>query len=78
MRRLRFAVVLLLACGADRAEACHRFSTWRYPWPQRCDAPKAEPKPTASVPAMKPEPGWGEDELRIMAIEKLKILLNSR
>jgi hypothetical protein len=28
---------LLLSLGATDAEACHRFSRWYYPYPQRCD-----------------------------------------
>jgi len=27
----------LLSLGATNAEACHRFSRWYYPYPQRCD-----------------------------------------
>jgi hypothetical protein len=32
MIRLTLALVLL----ATPAEACHRFSVWKYPYPQRC------------------------------------------
>jgi hypothetical protein len=30
--------LLCLSCTllATPAEACHRFSVWKYPWPQRC------------------------------------------
>jgi hypothetical protein len=51
MLKLTFALVLL----ATPADACHRFSVWRYPYPQRCGlrvvqleappAPAPEPKP---------------------------------
>jgi len=37
-KSLKLALVLSLAMDAPAA-ACHRFHVWRYPWPQRCDAP---------------------------------------
>jgi hypothetical protein len=38
-KSLKLALVLSLAMDAPAA-ACHRFHVWRYPWPQRCDAPR--------------------------------------
>ena len=40
LKSLKLALVLLLAMDAPAA-ACHRFHVWRYPWPQRCDAPRS-------------------------------------
>jgi hypothetical protein len=39
LKSLVLALVLSLAMDAPAA-ACHRFHVWRYPWPQRCDAPR--------------------------------------
>jgi hypothetical protein len=36
MTRLMLTAALLIAIGASPAEACHRFSVWKYPWPQQC------------------------------------------
>ena len=54
LKSLKLALVLSLAMNAPAA-ACHRFHVWRYPWPQRCDAPRPirvamvriAPRPTA-------------------------------
>jgi hypothetical protein len=36
---MRIALALaLLAAMTTEAAACHRFSVWRYPWPQSCGA----------------------------------------
>jgi hypothetical protein len=35
MSRVALAVVFMLASPADAA-ACHHYSRWFYPWPQRC------------------------------------------
>ena len=40
LKSLKLALVLSLAMDAP-AVACHRFHVWRYPWPQRCDAPRS-------------------------------------
>ena len=36
LKGIALAAALLAAMTTDAA-ACHRFSVWRYPWPQRCD-----------------------------------------
>lgn len=35
--RTGLVLVFLISMGATNAEACHRFSRWYYPFPQRCD-----------------------------------------
>lgn len=63
MKRLTLIVLLL---APTPAEACHRFSVWKYPYPQRCAVapdrtwfveltlpeadPKPEPKPDIDIP----------------------------
>jgi hypothetical protein len=85
---MRLALALALTLAADPAAACHRFSVWRYPTPQRCPvrlAQEARPRPSAHfraevAPAREesrpapPEP-IDEDAARAKAIEKLKSLL---
>jgi hypothetical protein len=46
---MRLALALALTLAADPAAACHRFSVWRYPTPQRCGlrlAQEAHPRPS--------------------------------
>lgn len=38
MKAIGLALALIVAGGASPAEACHRFSVWKYPWPQQCAA----------------------------------------
>lgn len=33
---MRWIVVALAMTVSQPALACHRFSVWKYPWPQRC------------------------------------------
>jgi hypothetical protein len=40
----RLVIAALLIAAADPALACHRFSVWHFPWPQRCSV-VAEPRP---------------------------------
>jgi hypothetical protein len=35
MRRLAYVALILASTPVDAA-ACHRYSRWYYPWPQRC------------------------------------------
>lgn len=47
---MSLAVALLFA-GTANAAACHRFSRWHYPWPQRCgDAHHTYARPAAFNP----------------------------
>ena len=31
-------IIALLGVAQPAHAACHKFSVWRYPWPQRCEA----------------------------------------
>lgn len=55
---LRLTIVLVLLASPVQAEACHRFSVWKYPFPQRCRVAQVqldhdwfvEFKPEADIP----------------------------
>jgi len=49
------AVVVVGLVSASEANACHRFSIWRYPWPQRCmvDYSKFVPLLLAEIKALR-------------------------
>lgn len=74
------ALTLMLA--AEPASACHRFSRWYYPWPQRCSAPRIirvsmrEIEPQPAAPALPPASIEPVDDFisqaRFDAIERLK------
>ena len=48
------AAPLLLLTLVEPASACHRFSRWYYPWPQRCNVDLVLP-PASSAKAPQPE-----------------------
>jgi hypothetical protein len=54
MKAVVIAAGLLLI--ASPASACHRFSRWSYPWPQRCSAAPAQRPPLVRVAAREIEP----------------------
>jgi hypothetical protein len=68
-----------LAIGSAEAAACHHFSRWHYPWPQRCGAAASRPATAEdrswyveiTVPPKLPKP---EDE-RERGIDQLKDML---
>jgi hypothetical protein len=74
----------LFAAASPPAYACHRFSRWYYPWPQRCSverAPRFIRVSTREVEPAAPRPPEREtvpildtpaDLERAAAIEKLK------
>lgn len=49
-RRVVCLLLAVLAGGASarEAQACHRFSVWKYPYPQRCSV-RAQPRAEAPV-----------------------------
>ena len=63
MRAALFALAIMLT--ATNAQACHRYQTWRYPFPQRCGGmvrlhfskatASLAPLPRSSVSYLKPE-----------------------
>jgi len=58
----------MFICTADPAHACHRFHTWRFPFPQRCDVRLFRPSPA-------PAPIFDEQAARAKAVEALKLEL---
>ena len=85
---MRLALAIALTLAADPAAACHRFSVWRYPTPQRCAvrlAQEARLRPSAQLrgeiaPAPKegrpaPPASIDEDAERAKAVERLKAML---
>jgi hypothetical protein len=88
--RTLLAAALLVAFGADPAQACHRFSVWKYPQPQRCKVTHValqavSPADLRHLPAPAPwivdeshSPGLtpdDEDAARARALEALKAML---
>jgi len=67
----RLAGLALITLITTPAEACHRFHTWKYPWPQQCgSANRFIIK--AAVPVAPPPPPLDE---RQAAINKLKEMM---
>jgi hypothetical protein len=63
IRLMRLVVApLLLLTLVEPASACHRFSRWHYPWPQRCKvdavlpptAPETVPQSEIPLPDLTP------------------------
>jgi hypothetical protein len=50
----RVPAPLLALTPVEPASACHRFSRWYYPWPQRCNVDVVLP-PASSAKAPQPE-----------------------
>jgi hypothetical protein len=53
----------LLSLGATNAEACHRFSRWYYPYPQRCDTRSLRHDLVYRVTSDPPVPTPREDDV---------------
>jgi hypothetical protein len=72
---MRLALALALTLAADPAVACHRFSVWRFPYPQRCGV--AHVQRVASLLQATPplKPVLDEDAARAQAIKTLKLIL---
>lgn len=54
---MKTLTALALLALTQPAEACHRFSVWRYPYPQRCGVARVERVvaiPAAIMPPMRP------------------------
>ena len=43
------ATVLLIGATLQPAQACHKFTRWNFPWPQRCGAPVKHERQTRLV-----------------------------
>jgi hypothetical protein len=75
------AATILISDGPSTA-ACHHFSVWHFPWPQRCTTESKgnfihEPNPPTSVPAPPPKPTPDEEWQRQQAIEKTQGTIES-
>jgi hypothetical protein len=73
----RAALILVFTLATNNpALACHRYSTWWYPWPQSC---KSTPARLAEAPAPPAPPARAivtdEESERVQAIEALKVEL---
>jgi hypothetical protein len=79
---MRAALALVFLLSAQPALACHRYSTWSYPWPQSCKTTSARPAPLkiAALPPARPPAivSTIEDQARAQAIEQIKQALRSR
>jgi hypothetical protein len=78
------AVVTLAVSDVPATAACHHFSVWRFPWPQRCETEtkghfihEASPPIPSLTPPTKPTQD-DEEAQRQQAIEKLKGQLNTQ
>jgi hypothetical protein len=76
VRATAWAVVTLAVSDVSSATACHHFSIWHFPWPQRCPT-ETEANPPTPSPTPPPKPTQDEELQRQRAIEKLKGQLNS-
>jgi len=77
------AAVIIALLDVSSAAACHHFSIWRFPWPQRCPAKQIgqfihNASPPTPSPAPPPKPIQDEESQRQQAIEKLKEQLKSQ
>jgi hypothetical protein len=77
------AAVNIAASNVSSAAACHHFSIWHFPWPQRCPTEtignfihEATPPTANSAPPFKPT--QDEESQRQRAVERLKEQLNSQ
>lgn len=49
--------IFLVSFGTTANAACHRYSKWYYPWPQKCKATtQAAYEPVARLPVIPPLP----------------------
>jgi hypothetical protein len=62
-------LTLALILAASPAAACHRFSVWRYPFPQRCGRFASREVVPAPAPHPAPTPLPAEDEDRTWYVE---------
>ena len=54
---MRWAISIALVLVAQPAQACKKYSIWRYPYPQHCygTAHASAPTPSGIVPLPRPE-----------------------
>ena len=81
MKKLALLLTIVFVVAPSEADACHRFSKWSYPWPQRCSVEsfrlRVLPLPPERIEIALPALEWVEcppgDE-RIVGIAKLRAL----
>jgi hypothetical protein len=56
MRRLALAALVLLATPAHPDAACHHYSVWHFPFPQRCNLVAEKPRHVVGMVTPKPAP----------------------
>jgi hypothetical protein len=83
VRATALAASIIALSDVSSAAACHHFSIWGFPWPQRCPTNQMghfihEDSPPTPSPAPPPKPIQDEEWQRQQAIEKLKEQLNSQ
>jgi hypothetical protein len=70
---VRYAIALAVLFAAVPAQACHHFSVWRYPTPQRCEGSVKHhvrpgqrhveiTKPPPDLWSLPPKQRWEEEE----------------
>lgn len=85
---MRLAIILALALASSPAVACHKYSIWHYPFPQRCPvitvARPLSKKPETfreqvkiPLPVIEFLPCPDADE-RLVGIAKLRALMDGR
>jgi len=62
MTKLRLFLAVLFALSAEPSAACHRFTRWRYPWPQRCGISTQPGYVVSRAPIVLPPIRLGEPE----------------
>lgn len=62
--RIVLVGIFLVSFGASAQAACHRYSKWYYPWPQKCKTTtQAVYEPVARLPVIPPlPPAFERDE----------------
>ena len=81
---MRVALALMFTLSVQPALACHRYSSWSYPWPQSCRTSSAAPVHQRTwfveiKPEPPPAPAAEPEELtRAQALETLKQELRMR
>jgi hypothetical protein len=69
---------LVFLLSAQPALACHRYSSWSYPWPQSCKVSTASVQPRRTWFVEIVAPPLADDLTRSQAIEALKQELRLR
>ena len=75
---MRIVFLVGLIVFAQPAQACHRFSIWKYPSPQRCGViTRVVAKPAAAVVSLAPPPVFDEESARQRGLAQLRLELGA-